>query len=401
MCVCVCVCVCVLTDALELAEVIRISETLQELDLGDNGLSDRSGVSIFAALARSPPMRDAIGQKIEGTHTIKRVMLYNNQFSHQTMQAWGKCIKRHPSLMVDMTENNVGDHGVASISKVLTKYWRHDRLDVRAMGFGPEGLRPLTLVLASNTWRTVTSLYLSGNQLGAMGATHLALVLETNLSLVELDLSGCGLGDEGVRQLFKAMEANERLEYIDLSDNNITDQGVEYVADLLQAKGQRALTRPHLYPFALRRVVLSVNPITSVGFGIFSAAVTIAHLRTVELSCCRIADDGCRLLAQYLNKNRTLHVLDLSSNLLTADGIWVLSEPLRGNESLEAMRVNDNRLADSGARAKLSETWYQFSVFFLTDSTLPFRCAGDRVHTQVQHVYPRCQRLRQRHRHQR
>jgi hypothetical protein len=46
----------------------------------------------------------------------------------------------------------------------------------------------------------------------------------------------------------------------------------------LQAKGQRALTRPHLFPFSLRRVVLATNEITSEGFGIFAASVTVAHL---------------------------------------------------------------------------------------------------------------------------
>eukprot|EP00802_Teleaulax_amphioxeia_P005707 Tamp_05711.p1 GENE.Tamp_05711~~Tamp_05711.p1 ORF type:complete len:634 (+),score=133.29 Tamp_05711:882-2783(+) len=348
--------------ALELADVIRISETLQEIDLGDNGLTDRSGVTLFAALARSPPMRDGSGSKVEGTHTIKRVMLYKNNFSHQTMQAWGKCIKRHKTLLVDMTENPVGDHGVESMAKVLTKYWQHNRLDLRSMDYGPDGLRFVTLVLAKSTWRTVTSLYLSGNTIGAHGATHLALVLEKNLSLLELDVSGCSLRDDGVRVLFTAMEHNESLEYIDLGDNGITDEGVTYIADLLQAKGQRALTRPHLFPFSLRRVVLATNEITSEGFGIFAASVTVAHLRTIEVSCCKITDNGCRVLAQYLNKNRTLKVIDLSSNLLTADGIWVIAEPLKANESLEALRANDNRLSDSGARAIASILKFNLSI---------------------------------------
>jgi len=348
--------------ALELADVIRISETLQELDIGDNGLTDRSGVTLFAALAHSPPMRDSGGSKVEGTHTIRRVMLYKNNFSHQTMQAWGKCIKRHQTLLVDMTENPVGDHGVQSMAKVLTKYWQHNRLDLRTMGYGPDGLRFVALVLAKSSWRTVTSLYLSGNPIGPHGAGHLALVLENNLSLLELDLSGCSLGDDGVRMLFKAMEQNEKLEYVDLGDNSISDVGVSYVADLLQAKGQRALTRPHLYPFSLRRVVLSSNHISSEGFGVFAATVTVAHLRTIEVACCKITDNGCRVLAQYLNKNRTLKVIDLSSNLLTADGIWVIAEPLKENESLEAIRVNDNRLADSGARAVASILKFNLSI---------------------------------------
>jgi hypothetical protein len=40
----------------------------------------------------------------------------------------------------------------------------------------------------------------------------------------------------------------------------------------------------------------------------FAATVTVAHLRTIEVACCKITDNGCRVLAQYLNKNRTLKV---------------------------------------------------------------------------------------------
>jgi Ran GTPase-activating protein (RanGAP) involved in mRNA processing and transport len=204
--------------------MLRVSETIQELDLGDNALTDRSGVAIFAACARSPARRDSLGQKMEGTHTIKRIMLYKNKLAHQTAQAWGKCMKHHSELIVDLTENPLGDHGMESLAKVLTKYWSHNRLDMRSMSFGPEGLRALSLVLANNSWRTVTSLYLSGNNLGVAGATHLALMLEKSLSLLELDVSGCELGDDGVRYIAKAMEQNERLECLDLGDNRVTAQ---------------------------------------------------------------------------------------------------------------------------------------------------------------------------------
>lgn len=365
--------------ALELSAMLRVSEAIQELDLGDNGLTDRSGVALFAACARSPARRDTLGQKMEGTHTIKRIMLYKNRLSHQTAQAWGKCMKHHSELIVDLTENPLGDHGMESLAKVLTKYWSHNRLDMRSMSFGPEGLRALSLVLANNSWRTVTSLYLSGNNLGVSGATHLALMLEKSLSLLELDVSGCALGDDGVRYIAKAMEQNERLECLDLGDNRVTAQGVQYLADILAAKGQRALARPHLYPFSLRRVVLATNPMESEGFGIFSAVVTLAHLHTIEVACCSIKDEGCRVLAQHLQKNRTLKVIDLSSNLLTADGVWVIAEPLKTSESLDALRVNDNRLCDSGARALASILKSNFSIREINAAGCGFNTKGEPV----------------------
>uniref|UniRef100_A0A7S0EJ97 RNI-like protein n=1 Tax=Hanusia phi TaxID=3032 RepID=A0A7S0EJ97_9CRYP len=218
------------------------------------------------------------------------------------------------------------------------------------MGVGPVGLMSLISSIAHHSFRNVSTLYLSGNPIGGEGANHLILLLERSLSLTALDVSGCSLQDEGVQKIAQGLERNERLEYIDLGDNDVSDYGVNTVAAMLAAKGKRAINRQHLFPFSLKRIVLSTNNITSTGFGQFAAAVTIAHLSTIELSSCKITDNGCRAFSQHLANNRTLKLIDLSSNLLTADGVWVLAESIIANRSIESLRINDNRLLDSGGR---------------------------------------------------
>jgi len=336
--------------AIEIAELIRVSEYLEELDLGDNDLSCRSGIAIFYAAAMSLPARNASGQKVPGSHILKRVLLYHNRLGPQTMQAWAKCISKHPKLEVDLTDNNVGDEGLVNLSRAVTRHWTQDRMDLRGMRVGPVGLMSLVSSIALHSFRSVSTLYLSGNPLGGEGADHLILLLERNLALTALDVSGCSLQDKGVEKIAQGLERNERLEYIDLGDNDISDHGVNAVAAMLAAKGKRARNRQHLFPFSLKRVVLSTNGITSTGFGQFAAAVTIAHLATIELSSCKITDNGCRAFSQHLANNRTLKIIDLSSNLLTADGVWVLAESIIANRSIETIRINDNRLLDSGGR---------------------------------------------------
>ncbi|EKX38905.1 hypothetical protein GUITHDRAFT_89270, partial [Guillardia theta CCMP2712] len=327
--------------AIEIAELIRVSEYLEELDLGDNDLSCRSGIAIFYAAAMSLPARNASGQKVPGSHILKRVLLYHNRLGPQTMQAWAKCISKHPKLEVDLTDNNVGDEGLVNLSRAVTRHWTQDRMDLRGMRVGPVGLMSLVSSIALHSFRSVSTLYLSGNPLGGEGADHLILLLERNLALTALDVSGCSLQDKGVEKIAQGLERNERLEYIDLGDNDISDHGVNAVAAMLAAKGKRARNRQHLFPFSLKRVVLSTNGITSTGFGQFAAAVTIAHLATIELSSCKITDNGCRAFSQHLANNRTLKIIDLSSNLLTADGVWVLAESIIANRSIETIRIND------------------------------------------------------------
>jgi len=60
-------------------------------------------------------------------------MLYKNDFLHQIMQAWGKCSKRHASLLVDMNDNHVGDHSIESLFELLRKYWSHQTCVVHSV----------------------------------------------------------------------------------------------------------------------------------------------------------------------------------------------------------------------------------------------------------------------------
>jgi hypothetical protein len=107
--------------ALEVARLIKTSNALMEVDLGNNLLTDASGVALLQAASTSPPDRDVLGHRIEGSHTLKRLMLYNNRLGPDTFHAWAKSIKRHPVLEVDLSENEAGDQGVAYVAGYIAK----------------------------------------------------------------------------------------------------------------------------------------------------------------------------------------------------------------------------------------------------------------------------------------
>jgi hypothetical protein len=72
-----------------------------------------------------------------------------------------------------------------------------------------------------------------------------------------------------------------------------------------QAKGQRALDRPHLYPFSLRRVVLSSNHISSEGFGYVLNVFSINVFSIKVLSPNHISEgfEYCFLRCDHIVKN--------------------------------------------------------------------------------------------------
>jgi hypothetical protein len=114
-----------------------------------------------------------------------------------------------PAWQVDMTENPAGDDGVACFAPCLRRHWVQARLDLRAIGCGPAGLRSLAAQLsaprvggpggAAAAVGRVVRVYLGGNRLGPGGGEHLARLLDAAVGLEEMDVSGCGLLDEGVR----------------------------------------------------------------------------------------------------------------------------------------------------------------------------------------------------------
>jgi hypothetical protein len=85
--------------------------------------------------------------------------------------------------------------------------------------------------------------------------------------------------------------------------------------------GRDARTHMHMYVRARRHTVararthththtqiLSSNPVTSRGFGLYAAAAAACRLGRLEVSGCQVTDEGCRSLSHSLADNRTLQV---------------------------------------------------------------------------------------------
>lgn len=187
--------------AIAFAELLRVSETMADVDLGDNGIGDDGGVALLSAAKVSPPLRDTENKLIEGTHVLSRLMLYGNQCGPETMQMYARAVRKNRAFECDLTGCPIGDLGMPHLAYVLRKHWKQKRLDLRSMGFGHDGIRSVAVALAVRSFRTVTKLYLSNNSLGSEGAKHIGLILEKNMALKEIDISGYRLANKHTRLL--------------------------------------------------------------------------------------------------------------------------------------------------------------------------------------------------------
>ncbi|CAF1010907.1 unnamed protein product [Adineta ricciae] len=123
--------------------------------------------------------------------------------------------------------------------------------------------------------KTLTTLNLSGNRIGAEGAQHIAYALRMNTTLTTLNLSGNRIGAEGAQHIADALRTNTTLTTLNLHQNGIGDEGAQHLADTLRTK---------------------------------------TRLTTLNLSWNEIGDEGAQHLADTLRTNTTLTTLNLNQN---------------------------------------------------------------------------------------
>ena len=80
---------------------------------------------------------------------------------------------------------------------------------------------------------TLTTLYLSYNQIDDSEASGLAAALQHNSTLTSLDLSGNSIGASGASWLAAALQHNSTLTSLDLSHNNFGDDGISNFAGVI------------------------------------------------------------------------------------------------------------------------------------------------------------------------
>eukprot|EP00854_Cymbomonas_tetramitiformis_P006600 gene6600-7902_t len=165
--------------------------------------------------------------------------------------------------------NNLGDKGIALLSKSLTFNMVLEELDIRNCCFGSSGTKCISGMLMNN--QTLRTLKLGG---GDAGAKSLARAMHANTSLTYLDVSWSGLGEHAAAFGLALME-NQVLTFLDMSKSSIRGATI-----LLIAEGLRSNC-------VLRTLLLDGNPLGAAGARELIAAANIhSHLSKLGLTRC-------------------------------------------------------------------------------------------------------------------
>ena len=225
--------------------------------------------------------------------------------SDDGLEELGKNISNNTHLTrVDLSQGVLNDHNTACLFRGLTK-----SSSIKEMG-------------------------LYENQLSVSGVRSMVPFLQNANNLTELDLDdNNNFQSEGFNSLFRSLH-NSPIETLQCENCRI--ESIEI--DCTQI------------PRHLRYLSLLGNRINADGCRGLAKLLQggDAKLESLNLNRNEINDDGVKILAEALKKNKSLESLHLSNNIIKDDGAAALAAALQSNSMLKALDLDSNRIGDDG-----------------------------------------------------
>jgi len=245
--------------ATALADAFRSGLPLHRLDLGYCGM----GNAAVAALATGLPH----------CSILRHLSLSKNCFSEAGATALATGLTGHADLTeLDLSFSWMGDTALTALLPALLSCRRLRSLGLAACDLTADSGVALLLLQRS---RSLASLRLSNNELGANGVTSLASGLHSGSRLRELHLDSNGIVSRGLTALAQAVTRGWSPTQLDLSGNGEVERGA---LDLAAALADRARSLP-LQSLALAKCTISVGGLLPLAL----AAVRIPTLRRLVL----------------------------------------------------------------------------------------------------------------------
>jgi Ran GTPase-activating protein (RanGAP) involved in mRNA processing and transport len=350
-----------ISDCASVVAALKINHSVRALLLRANLL----GVSGACALA--DPLRVARG--------LRELFLGENGVMAEGAAAILDCLRSNRLEVLELRDNEIrGPAGLESLKQCsLTT------LDLTGNDIGPDGSKTLASAMKVNT--TLQVLHLTKNNLGPAGCGFIGDALKVNTSLLSLDLSDRNLGPYGLTQLVGGFVVRP-LTHLDVSSNHLGEDSVKHlVAAFRQMSSLQSLdiSECGLGPgvcnvvavlsvawLGLRRSDVDSAVIVALGNRARQSALTTVDLREnllrgVDLSPLA-ALRGLNISATSVGPelagfaHTRLETLVISSNVMRPCDMALVSKALSDPETrLTSLDVSKNAIGAEGL-LRLSET---------------------------------------------
>ncbi|XP_052445004.1 uncharacterized protein LOC127986809 isoform X1 [Carassius gibelio] len=295
---------------------------------------------------------------------LNKLVLNNSYITDEDCCVLAEAFHSNPSNLkeLDLTGTKLRDSGMKIFSTLFeNEQCRLEKLKFNCICITKEGCAALTAAFNSNPSNLI-ELDLSENSLGDPGVAEISKLLGNSLfTLKILRMSNCSITEEGYKALASSLRSNpSHLIELDLTGNDPGESGVKELSDLLQdPNGQLKLrfrcpaAEACQYvervvgknPLLLRELNLSEHELGDTRVNQIAALLQDKHckLNTLILNNNSITEEGCAALTSALNSNPSnLIELDLSGNTLGNKGIQNICLLLKNPQcKLEKLKLSD------------------------------------------------------------
>ncbi len=237
--------------------------------------------------------------------------------------------------------------------------------------------------LVSNIWSSdsISSLYagieclnlqrlsIRDFQSAPEAAEILAKLVTNNHSLQYANFNNNRLGSDGIRILCCSIRSCS-LEELSLSSNSIGPDAGQYLAHLINNN------------CSIQKILLDDNELGSEGIVALTKGICNCCVKSMDISDNNIGPGAGAILAELINNNQSMNVINLSDNQLNSDDIITLSTNLKGC-SMENIDLSDNSISSDAGEALVDLiTNNKIKCMDLSGNTLGSQCTRKLVDRQ-------------------
>ncbi len=168
-------------------------------------------------------------------------------------------------------------------------------------------------------------------------AESLAKLVTNNQSLQYAIFAFNRFGSDGIRILCCSIRSCS-LEELDLSSNDIGPEAGQYLAHLINNN------------CSIQKVLLRYNRLGSEGIVALTKGICNCCVKSMDISYNNIGPGAGAVLAELINNNQSMNIINLSCNQLNSDDIIALSTNLKGC-SMENINLSHNDISSDAEEA--------------------------------------------------
>lgn len=327
-----------------IAPSLRVNSTLRFLGLPNNGITSTGAIALAAALACNTGLTEinlannriddvgarALVDAMQTNATLTSLNVEHNDISDELMTELEGLVTvnqapRGVKTVLPQIEANAADLTTIDFSQFDGDRFHNDA-----------SARVLSQALMANT--VVTTLDLSSNAIGDIGANFIADVIATNKVLKVLRIAQNNLTDRGVAVIAEALLENDTLEELDIRQNKLSDASGEVLLNMLQRNNSVSVVRLEGCRISVElsneiEIAANINsqPL-SLKLALFRLASKDSTFTTLDLSVYDgqryFTDDSVRILCHALHGNDYVTVLNLTENTIGLGGVEAIASVL-------------------------------------------------------------------------